>query len=87
MAVIDFTPVQELLGKEVCFLDLAFERSLDEFKDDLDQLYLERFKFGKITGCTIDLNDFGQLSYRILLDESYYSLNDLQLLFISNNAS
>lgn len=92
MAIMDFTPVQELLGKEVCFRDLAFEKSFEEYKqsfkndDFMNEVYLERFKFGRIAGCTVDLDEFGQLSYGILVEETYYSLNELQLLFISNKS-
>lgn len=46
MANIDFTPVHDLLGREVCFRDLAFESSFKEYAtsfEDIDfkaQVYL-----------------------------------------------
>lgn len=93
MAVMDFTPVQELLGKEVCFRDLAFERSFEEYKQSfkdvkfMNECLLDRFKFGRINGCTIELTDSGQLIYGILVEETYYSLDELQMLFVSNNCN
>lgn len=90
MAVMDFTPVQELLGREVCFQDLAFEASFKEHKSSfqneefMNQVHLDRFKFGKIQGCAVTLDNSEQLSFEILIDETFYSLNEVKMLFVSN---
>lgn len=89
MATVDFTPVQDLLGREVCFRDLDFEIQFKKYSvnyKDLDlksALYRERFKFGLVSGCGVDL-DQGKPSYTILVDEEYYSLSELELLFVSS---
>ncbi len=93
MTVMNFTPVQELLGKEVCFRDFAFERSFEEYKqsfkdvDFMNEVYLDRFRFGRVDGCTVDLNEAGELRFGILIEDNYFSLSELELLFISNEAS
>ena len=88
MAIVDFTPVQSLLGLEVCFRDLAFESSFKEyegsFKDNAskDEYFLERFKFGRISGCIVDLGNSGEPSYSILVDAYYFNLSELEFLFV-----
>lgn len=90
MSTFDFTPIQKLLGHEICFHDLAFEDSFREhksaFKDTefRDQFFREeRFKFGFVKGCTIYLDDTGNTFYSIFVGDSYYNLSELELLFVS----
>lgn len=93
MNTFDLAPVQTLLGREVCFRDFAFEASFREyghaFKDAAfkDEVYLDRFKFGRVNGCTADLDESGTMSFSILIDEDYFSLSKLELLFVSNQQS
>lgn len=93
MADMDFTPVQDLLGREVCFLDFAFEASFEKYKHSFNddnfrhELYLDRFRFGRVCGCAIDLQDAGQLVFHILIDDIFYTLSHLEFLFVSTNSS
>lgn len=93
MTTFDFTPVQGLLGREVCFRDFAFEASFREyehaFKDIAfkEQVYRDRFRFGLVSGCTADLDESGAMRFGILIDEDYFSLSEMELLFVSNEQS
>ncbi len=89
MAIFDFTPVQSLLGREVCFRDLAFENQLQEYEPSLrdSDLFKEfsgsAFKFGRVAGCCADIGESGGLDFSILLDDDYFRLSELELLFVS----
>ncbi|WP_410211092.1 hypothetical protein [Aquirhabdus sp.] len=89
MATLDFTPVQALLGREVCFRDIAFEEQLEQygssFKDSefFDEVSRSTFRYGRIAGCCADIGDSGDLDFAILLDEEYFHLSKVELLFVN----
>lgn len=89
MATVDFTPVQDLLGREVCFRDFDYEAQFEKYASGYKDLalkalwYLDRFKFGVVSGCGVDLLE-GKPSYSILVDGEYYTLSDLELLYVSS---
>jgi hypothetical protein len=89
MAIVDFTPVQSLLGREVCFRDLAFDQQFESYKppvmdSELFKVFSEsRFKSGHVLGCTVDIDNSGAPSFAILLEDEYFHLSELELLFVS----
>lgn len=89
MAIVDFTPVQSLLGREVCFRDLAFESQFESYKppvidSEVSKVFEElRYKSGRVSGCTVDLDESGVPSFSILLENDYFHLSELELLFVS----
>lgn len=87
MAAVDFIPVQSLLGKEVCFRDLDFEAKFQQYSSTFGaDFYSDRFVFGLVNGCSVDLDATGEPSYTILIKDEYYSLSEVDLLYVSEAA-
>lgn len=80
MAVLDFTPIQDLLGKHVCFVDSRKQTSFSHL-EDIFQSY-DFFTFGLVHGFTCYLEQSGDLIFEILVDDIFYSISDLKFLFV-----
>jgi hypothetical protein len=83
MARYDFTRMDSMLGREICFLD---NRSFDRLKREFPKQFLKyrwEYGFGCIDGfcCDIDVDEV--LHFSILVEGDYHSLDDIEILYLS----
>lgn len=84
MSTINFTSLC-LLGKQVSFKDLAFERSLAELTlpPDYPTELLSPIKTGLVSGLDIYFDMSGEVTVSILYDDNFYRFDEIQILSIS----
>lgn len=83
MARYDFTRIDSMLGREICFLDnRTFDRLKREFPDKFLK-YRWEYGFGYIDGVSVDLVEEDNLYFSILVEGDYYSLQDIEILYLS----
>lgn len=83
MANHDLTPIQTMLGRKICFVDnRSFERIKKEFNKEFLK-YRWEYGFGYIDGLSVDLGDEDTLHFSILVEGDYYSLDDIEILYLS----
>jgi hypothetical protein len=83
MAKYDFTRIDSMLGREICFID---NKSFDRIKKEFSKQFLKHrweYGFGFVDGFCVDLDDEETLHFSILVEGDYYSLDDIDILYLS----
>lgn len=79
MAVFDFTPMQSMLGNEVCFIDIELELLIPGHHKHNNFSYV----FGSVQGFCCHLTMDGNLIYSILVNGTYYQMSSIDILMLS----
>jgi hypothetical protein len=83
MARYDFTRIDSMLGREICFSDIrTFDRLRLEFPKQFSKYRWEHF-FGYIDGFTVFIDSEEILHFEVLVEGNYYSLDDIEILYLS----